>query len=537
MKKLVIIILAVISVGAQSGTHDRLLVSLAQEDPENPVAPKRPRLEELDIDFAGHPHEGQAQAIVTPRMLSRLRTMGYGATILKEEADATYAIPDYFHFPEETFDKLELLHARYPDISVYDTVGFTQREKRPIVRFIISRNAGTREDEPSALFNGMTHAREPLGNEICLYAIEQILEQYLLDDQVTRWVDSMEVHFVPILNVDGYQYMVENASSSPWWRKNLRDNDNNGGDFDRIRDGVDLNRNWDWNWSSGGSTDKTSWTYRGSSGGSEAEIKAMERIVLERKYVVGISYHSYGQKIMRPYSINGKRPPDWPTIENVGAALADAIGGYAKTSLAGYGQSSCWLHGAGGMLDFLAETATEFIPGRNEMESEREKNYNGIKYLLERCFYAGITGHVKDARTGDPLSAEVEVLGLTGDNVDPRTSDRQFGRFFRLLKKGTYSIEVSGSGYLSQTVTGINVVDDSLTYVKVDLVPTSTMLAHRERLTGRSAMEGADVCLFSLNGRTINRPDRRTRATAIAPGVYLYTEAASRKAGMAFVAP
>ena len=61
-----------------------------------------------------------------------------------------------------------------------------------------------------------------------------------------KWVDNLEIWFVPVVNPDGYQFVFNNQSQIIW-RKNLRDN-NNDGKFSPEIDGVDLNRNYDYHW-------------------------------------------------------------------------------------------------------------------------------------------------------------------------------------------------------------------------------------------------------------------------------------------------
>jgi len=67
-----------------------------------------------------------------------------------------------------------------------------------------------------------------------------------------------------------------------------------------------------------------------------------------------------------------------------------------------------------------------------------------------------ISGLVTD-NSGNPLSASIEVLELSGPMLSERRTD-QFGRFRRLLDDGTYTIKVSKHGYESylETVTSSN---------------------------------------------------------------------------------
>lgn len=60
--------------------------------------------------------------------------------------------------------------------------------------------------------------------------------------------------------------------------------------------GVDLNRNFGYEWNTGGSSsDPCSDTYHGGSPMSEAEAKAMESYATGKPWTTYLTFHSYGQ--------------------------------------------------------------------------------------------------------------------------------------------------------------------------------------------------------------------------------------------------
>ena len=92
---------------------------------------------------------------------------------------------------------------------------------------------------------------------------------------------------------------------------------------------------------------------------------------------------------------------------------------------------------------------------------------------MNRTFYSGITGHVRDSLTARPLEATVEVVDLTGDSIVPRVSDCSFGRFYHLLQNGTYTLRFSKTGYDTMTISDISVISDSLTKLEIRLAKTT----------------------------------------------------------------
>jgi len=441
-----------------------MVVRVHLENPEDAMI-----LNDMHLDYASLAVTDHMDVVVTQTGLLEIQRRGFVTEIVHHEEDVL--IDPAYHTVDETWSVLDSLHQLYPAITELDTCGFSQRFSMPIPRFTISNNVGIREDEPAALLDAMHHAREPIGNEICLYTIKWILSNYPDSVDAQKWVDSMELQFVPIVNPEGWQYITDNSLSSPWWRKNLRDNGNNGGAIDPDSDGVDLNRNYDWRWEIGGSSDPTSWLYRGPYPNSESEVQALIDLAVARKYVVGITYHSYGYDVFYPGRYQGQYTPDAATLLDIAQNMCFQMSGYAPAYLDSYNMSAVWFYGQLGTYDFLIETALSFIPHPDTIPIENEKNFAGIRYLLNRTFYSGITGTVRDSITLQPLESTIEVLGLSGDSITPRTSDSQFGRFYRLLTNGDYSMRFSAPGYITKTISDVPVISDSLTRLDVLLVP------------------------------------------------------------------
>ena len=88
-----------------------------------------------------------------------------------------------------------------------------------------------------------------------------------------------EMWFVPVVNVDGYDWTFQRKNTR-LWRRNLRDNDD-----DNVltgNDGVDTNRNWAEKWrydQEGASDDFGSDTYRGTVGAVRARGQRARRDV------------------------------------------------------------------------------------------------------------------------------------------------------------------------------------------------------------------------------------------------------------------
>jgi hypothetical protein len=162
------------------------------------------------------------------------------------------------------------------------------------------------------------HAREWMSIETALYIAEQLLVRYGSDATVTAAVDSLEIWIVPVVNPDGFAYT---QTTDRFWRKNRRNNSD--GTF-----GVDLNRNWGYQWglASGSSGLTSSDTYRGTSAWSEPEVVAVRDFVLGLDHLKTlITYHSFSQLFLSPWGYSFADADGEPTLDIVQERTINAI--------------------------------------------------------------------------------------------------------------------------------------------------------------------------------------------------------------------
>ena len=151
---------------------------------------------------------------------------------------------------------------------------------------------------PAVLYQGTTHAREWISTEVDMRLLKwYVAERRAGNPEIEELLETTELWFVPVVNPDGYEYTF---TTERLWRKNLRDNDNNG--IINNSDGVDLNRNYaeHWNYDEEGSSSQfSSETYRGAEPGSEPEAAAdMHLVENMADFKFAISYHSFGQLLL-----------------------------------------------------------------------------------------------------------------------------------------------------------------------------------------------------------------------------------------------
>ncbi|MDZ4752982.1 MAG: M14 family zinc carboxypeptidase [Phycisphaerae bacterium] len=249
--------------------------------------------------------------------------------------------------------KLDELAAQRPDICSVVEAGLSL-EGRPIRGLRISSAAA---GAPAILFNGCQHAREWVSPMTVMYIANRLVEDAATDQSIQMLLQQAEILVIPVVNPDGYQYSWD---VDRFWRKNRRNNGN--GTF-----GVDLNRNWAYEWGGeGASSNPSSETYRGPFPFSEPETQAMRDFYLARPNIISnIDFHSYGQLVLSPWGYTLAPAPQTLFMEAIGQEMVDAIftvnsvqytaGPVGTTLYLASGSSVDWAYGERGVFSYTIE--------------------------------------------------------------------------------------------------------------------------------------------------------------------------------------
>jgi len=172
---------------------------------------------------------------------------------------------------------------------------------------------------PSIYFQGGQHAREWIGPATVCYLLYNLAEGYGKNGTITRLVDEIKWHFVPVVNPDGYQY---SRTNDRMWRKNRKRPPTGSTCY-----GVDTNRNWPAYWNRGGSsTNPCSEPYHGVSAGSEEEVKSViNYFSTMNNVVISTDWHSYGQYYLYPWGWSTTPAPGEAEFKRMGNLVVAAI--------------------------------------------------------------------------------------------------------------------------------------------------------------------------------------------------------------------
>ena len=406
------------------------------------------------------------------------------------------SLDDRYHSYGEIVSLIDSLSniEEYQNIMLVDTIGYSSLENIPIIAVKISDNVTVKEDEPRALFVGQVHAEEILGIEVVLSLMMDLLDPRPEDYSHMNILRSyLEIWLIPSANPDGLGVVHDGLDVT--YRKNKTDFSPEGvtpnGVFDfepsigNDVDGVDLNRNFGFNWTFGDTFlvfDETDYGshydyYRGPSPFSESEAVAIRDLALEHDFVFSIVWHSsrsgrLSEKVFTSWNWEGNKPsPDLDLMKGIADSFSDLMekedgtGSYLSVlSGSRNGKLHDWFYRETGCIQYLVECGTSNLqPDSLLIESTISRTKPAMVYLLDRSigYYtdAGqVTGIVYDASINTPISgAEVEIEEHSGSVLKPRLTN-EFGRYRRILDAGTYHLNVTRKGYIPirQSITANN---------------------------------------------------------------------------------
>ncbi|MFH1011449.1 MAG: M14 family zinc carboxypeptidase [bacterium] len=451
------------------------------------------------LDIAPGETREEPYVFAYPEDLELLRQEGYAYEILYENfeqfqasrIDSRYDTLGAYHSYLEMVAVLDSIHNDHPDITTAKFSIGQSIQGRELWCMKISDNPEVDENEPELFFNGLTHAREPMGMETVLYTMNFLTDYYGDSANATAAVNGCELYFIPCMNPDGYVYNQQtNPGGGGMWRKNRRLN------YDGTY-GVDLNRNYGWTWgldNNGSSPYPDDETYRGTAAFSEPETDYVRQFFNSRHFIISADYHTWGDYVLKPWGTSYFDGDGLTAHDAIYNMLIDSMAYWIHSvNLVWYDAGTVWqtlgYNVNGGSFDWeygdtlqkgrvfavsteIGNSSDYFWAPQSRIDPLRRENHAANMFLariaasLPFVEHGRVMGMVRDAVTHDPLEAQVEVVGGTQS-----TTCSPSGQYMLFLRSdSTYTLRYSHYGYVSQEH-AVHVTTNDTTYQDVDLVP------------------------------------------------------------------
>lgn len=324
---------------------------------------------------------------------------------------ATLALSDgRFHSYEETLAEFRALATANPTLAQVVELG-QSHEGRLIFALKISKDISVDDpSKPEVLVTGCHHGREWISVETPVHFANKLVKDYATDDKIRHLVDHLQVWIVPIVNPDGLTFSQNSPNdqmdATRLWRKNRRPIS--------VADcgssvGVDLNRNYDFEWrlendipcatgdDQGASDDPGNETFRGPRAESEPEIQVLTSLTDDphRRFRVQLDYHNYSQLILYPWGYKSGTAPDSTVLSDLAQRMSEEIHGVRRTiyqpqqAFSLYtttGTSTDYAYGVNGVpAPFVIEmrpTCCDFNIRESDITAINEENWAGAQMML-----------------------------------------------------------------------------------------------------------------------------------------------------------
>lgn len=380
-------------------------------------------LQTLDL-FEEAPLAGYLTALLSSDEIERLRALHLRleidvertARLRAERAQVQQAgqggraqqtgIPGYscYRTVEETYHDLTQLTVKHPNLVSWIDIGDSWEKAHPggapgydLVAFVLT-NRQRSGPKPKFILMAAIHAREYSTAELATRFVEDLVQRYGVDPDVTWLLDYFELHVLPQANPDGRKI----AESGELWRKNT--NALSGCPIASLI-GVDLNRNSSFKWGlPGASSNVCDPTYRGATARSEPETDSIERYIAalypnRQPPQAGapapsdsdglfISLHSYSELILFPWGWTGAPAPNVVQLETLGRKFG-YFNGYqvcngSQCLYSVSGATDDYTYGNFGLASYTFELGRTFFESCSFFDTDiRPKNMAALYYAFK----------------------------------------------------------------------------------------------------------------------------------------------------------
>ncbi|KAM4042212.1 mast cell carboxypeptidase A-like [Anomaloglossus baeobatrachus] len=201
------------------------------------------------------------------------------------------------------------------------------------------------------------HAREWISPAFCQWFVMEAIKTYGKDKEMTKLLDSLIFHVLPVLNVDGY---VFTWTDDRFWRKNRAPTP-----IDKCF-GTDLNRNFNVSWNGIGFIgEPCSEGYGGTAPESSPEIKALVAYIREniQSLKAYISVHAFSQLLLYPYGYTEEMPPNHKKLDEIAKSAVKALHSLYNTNYT-YGPIYTTIYPASGSsIDWIYDEGIKYSFG------------------------------------------------------------------------------------------------------------------------------------------------------------------------------
>ncbi|XP_037935345.1 carboxypeptidase D isoform X2 [Teleopsis dalmanni] len=410
--------------------------------------------EALRIDFTLLPTENNYDGDF------RKINVEHAESLTKHENDGFLTPTKYEHHNFTAMEKfIRNIAESYPTITRLYSIGKSVQDRDLWVMEIFVTPGAHVPGIPEFKYVANMHGNEVIGKEMLLLLTKYICENYLVDQRITKLVNSTRMHFLYSMNPDGYEISKEGDKSSANGRSNAND--------------VDLNRNFPDQYGS----DRYNRV-------AEPEVVAVMNWTLSIPFVLSANLHGGSLVANYPFDDNENdftntqsrsrisslqhhklNPTEdnelfkhlalvyskaHPTMhlgdpcplfrnEKFPEGITNGAQWYSVT-----GGMQDWNYIRAGVLELTIEMGCDKFPMAAELPKYWADNREPLILFIEQIQY-GVHGFLKSS-----ISTPVVGASITLDDAKHPSYSSTYGDYWKLALPGRYNITVVADGYTPQ---------------------------------------------------------------------------------------
>lgn len=434
-------------------------------------------------------------------------------------------LPDIDFYPtyEGYLEMMNSFQEQYPDLCRVFSIG-TLDSGRDIMMIQLGDDLDSSQDEPNFLYTSTMHGDETTGFPMMLQLIDYLLCNYETDSRILTLMNEVNIFINPLANPDG-TYTNDNSTVQGATRRNAN--------F------IDLNRNFP-DPEDGQNPDNRP---------TQDETLAFIEFADTYNIQMSANFHGGAEVISYPWDTWSRRHADDSWWIEVSREYADACqengpNGYMRDLQDGITHGWDWFEVDGGRQDLMIYflRGREFTVELSQIKLESatrlpmfwNANRESLIAYLEQATY-GLRGQITDCVTGEPVNAEVVMIGHDVDNSSV-FSDSATGYFYRFLDGAVYNAMIVADGY-DTLFMDIDIQDKETSVINVELCQQATTTANLDleevnvvitgdvlSISGSLANEIDAIDIYTADGRLLqseNSPRTRLDIDYLESGIYI----------------
>ena len=358
-------------------------------------------------------------------------------------------------------------------------------------------NNGQPNGKPKFLYTSTMHGDEVTGMILMLRLINEFCTSN--DTRIQNILNNVDLFIFPCTNPDGTYNGGNNTVTGA-----KRYNGNN----------IDLNRHFP-DFDDGAHPDGQSYY--------QDECQWMMDLAQEHLFTMGANYHGGAEVMNYPWDTYQPVHPDdawWQYVSLEYVRLARQVyssymsdtesngitNGYAWYTITGSRQD--YMNYYGQCREITIECSSTKTPNASQLPNFWNYNHNSMLAYIEQCLN-GIHGVVRDANTNETIEGAT-ITVKNHDALGSSVTSHAVGDFHRPIKGGSWTLEVSKSGYHTETI-NVTVADDQRVDLNVYLTPRGAdEMDCYEQVQPSTA---GDYIMGYLNGNSLKSPSHNNNST------------------------